>query len=333
MKIALAFGEDRALAAGEPEDSVGVEAVRDQVDAVEEACASLGWEPRRVLVGDDLPSVVDPLRAAGPDVVFSMVESIGGDARREASAAVLFEWLGLPYTGSPPFALALALRKPLARAALAEAGIAVPRGAVLERGDEPLDLRYPAIVKPSREDGSHGIRSESVVADEAGARARAAYVIERYAQPALVEEFVPGRELNVSLLGPADSPTVLPLREIGFALPDSLPRLVTYEAKWLPGSVEYRGTPSEPVTGPQELVEVVSETARAAYRAIGLRDYGRVDIRLDADGTPVVIDVNPNPDIAPSGNLGLAGAAADVGMSFPDLVAFVVDQALSRRLA
>src|SRR5205823_669256 len=144
----------------------------------------------------------------------------------------------------------------------------------------------------AREDGSHGIRNASLAATEVEARERARYVIERYAQPALLEEFVDGREFNVSLLGPAEAPLALPLREIRYTLPPELPRLMGYEAKWKPETVEYRETLPATVEDPPELVEAVSSVARAAYSALGLRDYGRVDLRLDTDGTPTVLDVN-----------------------------------------
>jgi D-alanine-D-alanine ligase len=330
VEIVLAYNDDNLLAAGEPDDAIGVEGVVDQVEAVERACVELGWEPRRVGVGRDLAAAVDQLQHRRPDVVFFMVESIGGDARLEAAVAGVLEWLGLPYTGSPPLATAVALHKPAARAVLADAGVDVPRGVVLDDGGEPLDgLSFPVIVKPSREDGSHGIRSESVAADEEAARSRAAYVIERYAQPALVEEFVDGREFNVSLLGPASDPRVLPFQEIDYKLPRHLPRLVTFEAKWKPASVEYGGTWPTNVDGPPEVVDAVASTARAAYSAVGLRDYGRVDIRLDGEGRPLVIDVNAQPDLTP-GEFGLAANALRAGLGYNELVGFIVGEALAR---
>jgi D-alanine-D-alanine ligase len=331
VEIVLAYNDDRSLAAGESDDSIGVEGVLDQVDAVERACVELGWEPRRVGVGRDLGATVELLENPRPDVVFQMVESVDGDARLEAAMASLLEWLELPYTGSPPLAVTLALHKPFARAALAAAGVSVPRGTVLEQGDEPLEgLRFPVIVKPTREDGSHGIRNESVAADEKAARRRVRSVIERYAQPALVEEFLDGREFNVSLLGPSDAPRVLPLREIRFSLPPNLPRLVSYEAKWKPETVEYQQTAAETVKGQPELVRALSATAQAAYAALGLRDYGRIDLRLDRQGAPAVLDVNANPELLPGAG-GLAGTALEAGMSFAELIGFVVDQALARR--
>jgi D-alanine-D-alanine ligase len=277
-------------------------------------------DPRRLLAD---------LERARPDAVFHLAESVGGDARMEASVAALLEWIGLPYTGSPPHALAHALDKRVARALLATHGVPVAAGVVLERGDEPLaGVAPPWIVKPCREDASHGIHLESVVSDEASARRRARFVIERYRQPALVEGFVPGRELNVSLLGPSHAPTPLPLFEIDFSgFPAGQPRLVTYAAKWHPESEEYRGTRAIPARGlDAALAQRAVETACAAWRALELRGYGRVDLRLAADGRMVVVDVNPNPDLGP--DEGLARAAAHAGIGYASLIEGLVDQAL-----
>jgi len=332
VEIALAYNSDHTLKAGEPDDRIGVEGVIEQLEAVEQACLELGWKPWRIAVDGRLGAAVEILEAQLPDVVFSMVESVDGESRFEPAMAYVWEWLGIPYTGSPPVALALALDKSLARAVLASAGVRVPRGLTLGRDDEPLDgLRYPLIVKPSREDGSHGIRSESLVRDDAAARARVRYIIERYAQPALVEEFVDGREFSVSLTGPADAPVVLPLREIVYELPSNLPRLLSYEAKWMPDTLEYRATmPASPAGLGPDVVESIASAARAAYSTLGLRDYGRVDLRLDPDGVPVVLDVNPNPPLVPGGTFGIAAAALQAGLSFSDLIGFIVDQALAR---
>ena len=332
MLVALAYNSDHSLKAGEPDDRIGVEGVLEQVAAVEQACLELGFETWRVGVDRRLGALVELFEARRPDVVFSMVESIDGESQLEPAMAYVWEWLEIPYTGSPPVALALALDKPLARSVLASAGVRVPRGLLLTRDDEPLDgLRYPLIVKPSREDGSHGIRSESVVGDEAAARERVRYVTERYAQPALVEEFVDGREFSVSLTGPSTAPVALPLQEIVYTLPPHLPRLLGYEAKWMLDTVEYQGSmPAPPSDLEAEIAETIVTAARAAYSALGLRDYGRVDLRLHPSEGPLVLDVNPNPELGPDEPLGPAVAALEAGVSFPDLVGSIVDQALAR---
>ena len=170
-----------------------------------------------------------------------------------------------------------------------------------------------------------------MVADKKAMRARVAWVVEHYRQPALVEEFIDGREFNVSILGGGDGARALPLAEIDFsALPAGFPRVVTYEGKWDETSPEYRGT--EPVAADAvepTLADAVRRTALAAYRALGLRDYGRVDLRVDARRGPLVIDVNPNPDISPGA--GLARAAARGGLDYGRLILEILEAAAARR--
>ena len=146
----------------------------------------------------------------------------------------------------------------------------------------------------------------------------------------IVEEFVDGREFAVSLLGPTEDPTVLPLREVDYRLPPHLPRLLTYEAKWVTGSPEYGGTLTIAASDlDPELERQLHATAEAAYRAVGLRDYGRIDLRVHPTDGPVVVDVNPNPELLP-GELGIAGAALEAGLSFKELIRVIVEQAVAR---
>ena len=329
LRVAVTYSVDLEFAPGDEawlEPSCGLESI----DAVEAACLDAGWEAWRVAVDDELSATVSALEERRPDVVFSMVESVRNDTRLEAAMAYLLEWLRIPYTGAPPLALSLALHKPLARATLESAGVAMPRGVVVELADASLDgLRYPLIVKPSREDGSIGISSSNVVVDAAAARDRIGHVVARFDQPALVEEFVDGREFPVSLVGATNDPQVLPLREIDYRLPPHLPRLLTYEAKWVEGSAEYGGTFSVSPDLDPELAAELRSIARAAYQATGLRDYGRVDIRLHPQDGPLVIEVNPNPELLP-GTGGIAGAALAAGLSFGDLVGLIVEQAVAR---
>jgi D-alanine-D-alanine ligase len=331
LLVALAYSADIEFA---PDDEPWLEAScgLDSVEAVEAACLEAGYDVRRVVVDKDLLAAGETLARERPDVVFAMVESVDNDARLEAAFPYLLDSLGLPYTGAPALALALALHKPIARSVLGAAGVPVPGGIVLEDEHARLDgrLRYPLIVKPAREDGSMGVSSASVVPDERTALERARVVRAKFRQPAIVEEFVDGREFNVSLIGPTDDPQVLPLREIDFRLPPELPRVLTYEAKWVTESVEYGGTmPIAAEALEPEVMERIRAIGRDAYRAIGLRDYGRVDVRLHPTDGPFVIDVNPNPELLP-GTMGIAGAALDAGMSFVDLVALILKQAVAR---
>lgn len=337
LRVGILKSRDEGLAHGEAHDALAVQSVGEEADGIREACAANGWTPVDVEAARDPHATLASLRDARVDVVFQLAESIGGDARLEAAAAWMLEWARVPFTGSGPEAITLALRKPLARAVLAAAGVPIPAGIALESADDPLDeprtfadARARWIVKPSREDASHGIALESVVAGEAAVRARAAYVIRTYHQPALIEEFVDGREFNVGILGTGPSAETLPLAEIDFrGFPEGAPKLVTFKAKWDPASAEYQGSmPAAPRELSPELERSIRARALSAYHAIGLAGYGRVDVRVCARRGPLVVDVNPNPDISP--DAGLARAAARGGIPHAELVSRIVREALER---
>jgi len=243
---------------------------------------------------------------------------------------LLLELLGIPFTGSPPEVLSFALRKDRVKQRLEAAGIPTPRGRVLSSADDPCDLPFPLIVKPVREDGSVGIWRTSVVHNRDELSRAVEAVVTTFRQPCLVEEFIDGRELNVALLG-HPTPRVLPLSEIDFgALPVGVPQIVSYDAKWTTGSVDDLGTVPvlHPVL-PNTVAARVRRAAAEAFRAVGVRDYGRVDVRLAASGVPYVIDVNPNCDL--SSGAGMARAAAAVGIDYPALVGLLVRYASRRR--
>jgi D-alanine-D-alanine ligase len=309
-------------------------AARVQVGEVAAGVASFlidaGHDAQLVAVDGDLAALRASLTDLDPDCAFNLCESLCGDARLESAVPLLLELLGVPFTGSPPEVLSLALRKDRVKQRLEAAGIPTPAGRVLSRPGEPCELSFPLIVKPVREDGSVGIWRTSVV-DTPGELARAVEaVVGTFRQPALVEQFIDGRELNVALIG-HPTPRVLPLSEIDFtALPEGVPRIVSYDAKWTAGSVDDLGT--VPVLHPQLPNGVAARVRRAAaeaFRAVGVRDYGRVDVRLAANGVPYVVDVNPNCDL--SSSAGMARAAAAVGIEYGALVGLLVRYALRRR--
>lgn len=285
-----------------------------------------------VPVDGDMHELRMRLREIAPDCAFNLCESLAGDARLETAVPLLTELLGIPCTGSSPEALSRALHKDKVKKRLEEAGIPTPRGCVMTGPDSPCDLPFPLIVKPVREDGSAGITSKSVVHDEVALREVVAEVVAAFKQPCLVECFVPGRELNVALFG-FPTARVLPLSEIDFSLlPEGEPKIVSYAAKWHEGSAADKGT--RPVLHPQLAPAVAARVRRVAvetFRAIGMRDYGRVDVRLAASGIPYVVDVNPNCDLSP--HAGMARAASAVGLDYPALARLLVRYTLKRKRA
>jgi D-alanine-D-alanine ligase len=264
--------------------------------------------------------------AARFEAAVNLVEGLGLDSRLEPLAARAMRGAGLKLTGSGPEALRLCLHKESAKRALLAAGVPTPRAAILRRPPARLPLALPCIVKPCREDGSVGIDRGAVVDSLEALRARVGYVTGALSQPALAEEYIDGRELNLSVLEGDAGPALLPPAEIDFGgLPPGAPRIVAYDAKWTPGSAYWDSTARVfPELAPP-LYAAVRRAALTAFSALGLSGYGRVDIRLDARGRPFVIDVNPNCDLAP--DAGLAAAAERAGMSYPALIAAIVRRA------
>jgi D-alanine-D-alanine ligase len=264
-----------------------------------------------------------------PSVVFNLCEALGGDSRLEVHAAWMLEHLGAAFTGSPYHALRHCLYKVEANHILARAGVRVPGTVRVDSPDHIPRVAFPVIVKPEREDGSTGISTDSVVHDARALRDRVAHAIETYRQPAVVQRYIHGREIAIALLG-WPSPRVLPPGEIVFAdLPEGHPHILTFSSKWHPESVDCRGTvPVPAVLRPLELRRVAA-IGRRAFEVLGLRDYGRVDVRLDERGTPYVIDVNPNCDVSEGG--GFSMAAARAGISYAGFVREILRGALRRR--
>lgn len=297
-------------------------------DVASALCGS-GHDAQVIPVDGDLAGLRTTLAEFEPDCVFNLCESLAGDARLESAVPLMLELLGYLYTGSPADVLSLALRKDRVKSRLQAAGIPTPSGRVLFSADDVCDIPFPVIVKPVREDGSVGISWASVAHTRADLVRAVDGVLLSLRQPCLVEEYVDGREFNVALLGDP-TPRVLPLSEIDFAgLPPDAPRIVSYDAKWMVGSVDDIGT--VPVMHPPLPSTVGARVRRAAleaFRAVGVRDYGRVDVRLSPAGVPYVLDVNPNCDL--SANAGMSRAAASVGIDYASLVKLLVRYALRR---
>ena len=293
------------------------------LDDVREALRRLGFEPVLVEFDGDPAAWLRALHGSRFDVVFNLCEGLGGRGSEEHLAAAAVELLGLPLTGARALTLGLCCRKDLVNGVLRARGVPVPDWAVA-RADAPVSWqRYPAIVKPAAEDASVGIDARSVVRSRRELRDALGRGHRRY-ERLLVQRYVDGREFNLALVG--DS--VLPHSEITFSLPKGLPRIVSYAAKWQPGSVYYKGTPPR-LLGANEarLCARLTALARRVWAAVEGVGYGRVDVRMDGRGRLHVIDVNPNPDLSP--DAGLARQAAAAGWSYLELIGRIVEQAFA----
>jgi D-alanine-D-alanine ligase len=334
-RVLVIYNRDFEGAEADPENKAreDIEGIADHVAAI---LVAGGVSAAGLGVTNDIARAMKEIVAFEPDVVFNLCESIGGDARFEPLLPMMLEREGLAYTGSGPLTLALALHKHKTKDVLRARGVPTPEAVQLSTPDvSGVNLPFPLIVKPSREDASVGIYSESVVHDHAALEQRVTFVLRRYRQPALVERYIEGREIYVSMLGRPgeDAAQIFPFFEIDFSeMPAGRPRIVSFEGKWVEDSDEFRGTKPVPcVDISPELVSRIEATARAAFAAMELRDYGRLDIRLCADsGVPYVIDVNPNCDLSDLAG-GYAKAARAAGLSYADVILRLVDLALQRR--
>lgn len=286
--------------------------------------------------GRDVITVVPALATSGTQLVFNLCESMGGDSRNEPTICGMMDLFGIRYTGSDGLALGACLHKPRAKDILHGRRVATPPHRVWSHPDQLTDptleqLDYPWFLKLVHEDASVGITEQNRVNNAAELRARAATMIREYDQPVLGERFIEGREINVTILGkPEGGFEVMPLYEIDFAaMPADRPRIVSYAAKWEESHVDYLGTKPVPLrAATPEFIARVQDTAMQAWLALGLRDYGRVDLRVDAANQPWVIDVNPNCDISP--DAGAARAAAAAGLPFPQMLERIVLAAYNR---
>jgi D-alanine-D-alanine ligase len=193
----------------------------------------------------------------------------------------------------------------------------------------PCPLEWPVIVKPAQQDASVGLDQGSVVTDQERLAQRVAFLFENYGPPVLVEQFIRGRELNVGLIEAPDLRT-LPVSEVLFIDKDpSYWPIVTYDAKWKPGSRDYEATPARyPAEVNVRLARRLETLARQAFRLLGCRDYARVDFRVRPTGKPYILEVNPNPDFSP--NAGLAGGLGSAGVTHAQFTVDLVRHALAR---
>jgi D-alanine-D-alanine ligase len=306
--------------------------IREEVGAIEESLCSGGFRPYVLSVENFSKDLIDTLVEVAPKFVFNLCEEINGQCELEMCVAGVLEMMGIPYTGSDPSALGLALNKFHVKQILRSAGIPTARGFVSHPGQKfavPRGMRFPMIVKPAREDASLGINENSVCHTPEHLERQIRYIHDIYEQEALVEEYLDGREFNVSVVGD-ENPEVLAIQEIDFAgLPEGEPRIVSYRAKWDEESPFYHCTvPVCPAKITKRMEKRIRDIAIRSYRCVGCRDYARVDLRSDARGRLFVLEMNPNCDISPSA--GFARAARVAGYSYADIILKISETAMER---
>ena len=272
------------------------------------------------------------------DLLFNFAEGIGIGSDREAQIPMLAEILGIKHTGPGPLSAALILNKSRAKEIWKANGVRTAKWQLFTSLDDKLtkNLSYPLIVKPNSEGSGIGIKSNSIVKNNTELSLAVATILDKYHQPALVEEFLPGREFTVAIIGNGKEAFALPIVEVNFeAFPKDVPRVDTFEAKFVYGATgvaEMTKTEFCPAPVTNKLAKEINQAALSAYHTIGCLDFGRVDLRLGADGKVYVMEINHPPglmsDINESSFFTIAGRAA--GFTFPQMMGKILDAAILR---
>ncbi len=305
-------------------------AILDGVDAVYQALIATGYSAVPVPLLPPLQSVKQTLKTLDADLVFNLFEGFDGAPETEAAVVNFLSETALTFTGCSATALTIGLDKVKTKTRLSALGIDTPKYQLMDSKTAPLfHLKYPCIVKPCAEDGSSGISEESVVYDFDSLQTQVSAISMRFKKRALVEEFVDGREFNVTVLG-TKKPVALPVSEIVYSLAPELPTILTFSAKWDPQSAYYQHTKVIcPAEIDKELEERIARTALSAFRLFGSRGYARADFRLDTAGQLKIIELNPNPDISPGSGAALQARAA--GMSYDRFIEQILQLALETK--
>jgi D-alanine-D-alanine ligase len=289
----------------------------------------LGHEVDTLAVFDDVVCMVEKLKAFAPDVVFNLTESFHSSRAHEPDIPALLELMKIHYTGTRPDGLMLCKDKALAKKVLAYHRVRVPHFVISTELRPLKHLRrfvYPAFVKPVGEESSDGIAKASFAKSEDEALERARFIHEKFNCDALIEEYIDGRELYLSVMGNRKL-TVFPPREIFFhEVPEDTPKFATFKAKWDDSYRKKWGIQNGPAKElPAGIDEKLARLARKVYRVLKIRGFGRVDVRLTPAGEIVVIEANPNPSLACEDDFAQAAAAG--GVAYDVLIQKILDTA------
>ena len=307
---------------------------------VEKTLKTLGHQVKRLVARPNLRELTGRIANDDSDLIFNLCESLGGISQHEQHVASLLEIMGKRFTGAASIGLHLAQDKALSKKIFQFHGLSFPKFSSIDAGqvDWADDLRFPLFVKPQNEDASIGIDSKAVVRNVKELMERISYIQTEFKTPALIEEFIEGREIYIGILGTEP----LPLLEWDFSkVPDGNPKIASSEAKWDENSA-YKDAPEIfPVDIPENVTAKLQEAAVTAFKALKLRDYGRVDMRLkestnsNTKSASVIegweyylIEVNPNPYLEPEAEFAMA--AKKHGRPYPELIQRIVESAMER---
>ncbi len=332
LHIALVYNSYTGAVPESAEDRGGSSDLRQMIHTIRRNLRRLGHTVTVVPLAHDLFGFQRKLRRLRPDVVFNQYDDVVHGALYEMQLAALVRMMGLPLTGSPALALGLSRYKYMSASLLVGVGVPIPANTALLETVSAVDhhkWNFPLIVQPSQEHAGIGLDRDSVVYSKRALRDKVRDILRTYNQPALAQRFLSGREFNVGVIG-GGRMRVLPLAEVDYdELPEDIPPIMSYAAKWVETSVEYQKTSVLcPAEVEPELADLISRVALRAFRAVGGWGYGRVDMRLDELGEPRVLEVNCNPCL--DEGMGLANAAEKAGIEYPQLLQIIVRAAMER---
>jgi D-alanine-D-alanine ligase len=330
FQIAILYNEDAQITRGDPQDLLAVQYTVTATQHLYDALSSLGYPVTKLAVKGNLEDLEDILCSFPPKdtFIFNNCDGFNGNNLGAVEVIRLIERMGFKHTGAVADSIEMCINKPRCKERLIQFGVPTPRFQVFERAEGEFHLEFPVIIKPSVEDASMGINLDSVVSNRECLLHKIAYIIEEYDQAAIVEEFVCGRELAVAMWG-NEVIEILPIAEEDFSwVANPLEQLLTYESKWKIDSPYYQNIPARvPAVLNRKQAQAIKKAAEGSFRAMGLRDLGRVDIRFN-NGIPYVIDINELPDLSPEA--GFWNSARATGISYPQMVERILTYALER---
>ena len=329
LRVALVYNAYTDSQPDDKADTGSLHYLRQMIRGIARGLRRLRHEVVVMPLAGDLSVLQRKLDRLRPDIVFNQYDDVVHGALYEMRVAAFIRMLGYPMTGSPALGLGLSRYKYMSLSLLKGAGLPIPPStALIERlGDlDEHKWTFPLIVHAAQEHAGIGLDRNSVVETKTALKEKAREILRMYKQPALVQHFVKGREFNVGLIG-GRKVQVLPLAEVDFSqLPRKIPPIMSYAAKWVETSVEYQRTDVIcPARVDAEMTALINKTAVKAFRAVGGWGYGRVDIRLDENGEPVILEVNCNPCL--DSGMGLARSAEQAGITYPQLLQSIIKAA------